>query len=80
MTLTGTAVEGGIPLEAGWNLVAPYADAPNPMDGGSVLAAWAWDPVLGYFMPEFGNPAAVRSTMGLWVFAAEATVIWDEAP
>jgi hypothetical protein len=78
LDLLGLPVSGGIALDYGWNLVAPYTDSPNPMDGVSVIAVWAWDPSLGYYIPDLGDPLAILSTMGVWIFATEDTVIWDD--
>jgi hypothetical protein len=80
LTLAGLPSSGGIPLDYGWNLVAPCTDSPNPLEAHGVIAVWAWDPELGYYLPSLADPAAVLSTMGIWVFATEETVIWDDAP
>lgn len=50
------------------------------MTRAAVAAAWAWDPENGYYIPSLKDPAAIGSTMGLWIFALEPTVIWDEMP
>jgi hypothetical protein len=78
LELSGAPASGGVPLTYGWNLVAPYTDSPNPMDGTTVIAVWAWDPVVGYYIPALDGSASVHSTMGIWVFTAQDTVIWNE--
>ncbi len=78
IALSGVPTAGAVSLTYGWNLVAPYTTSANPMDGLSVIAVWAWDPVTGYYIPERANPASILSTMGIWVFAAHDTTIWDD--
>ncbi|MBN2449609.1 MAG: cadherin-like domain-containing protein, partial [Lentisphaeria bacterium] len=76
LNLTGVPSDGPVPVHAGWNFVAPYDAVPNPLDGVTIIAVWAWSPDVGYYIPDLEDPQAIGATTGLWIYATGEGTVW----
>jgi hypothetical protein len=82
LTLTGRPVtETAVTLSAGWNLVAPMADAIDPVAACtdySLLSIWGWKPSQGYAIPSAADGKPCKAGYGYWIYSTEeGLTIWN---
>ncbi len=81
LTLYGqAAAQTCVRLEAGWNLVAPTADSPCPLDEPGVEECYRWEPDAGYVSvgatdSAAADPLPCKRGQAYWVRSSRDNVI-----